>query len=728
MPAKRPPPRHAARRPAPRNGKPTRKPPSKGKRRSFLWRYRRLLFLLGLLVFTGLAGAGYLLVRVPLPPEKVQAQTSFLTDADGERLALLTSDTNRVNVKLDDVPPVVIDAVLATEDKNFFEHGGLDPFGVVRATVADLRGSRSLQGGSTITQQYVKNAYLGSDRTLARKLKEAALAIKVERKLDKQVILERYLNTIYFGRGAYGVQAGARAYFGKDVGALDLREAAYLAGLIRAPVGADALKNPKLAAHRRDSTLRSMERARFITREERDAVMAVPVESYVVPKDEAEPTFALPDKGTQYFVEYVRRQLVAKYGEATVLGGGLRVKTTLDLDMQAAAYDAVYGFLNRKDDPAGALVAIDESGFVKAMVGGKDWGQSQVNLALGSDGGGSGRQPGSTFKPFVLAEAVRQGYSVQSSLPAPAEIVFPKANQGKDYPVDNYEEQDFGGSLNLIEATKNSVNTVYAQLIDVVGPQKVADLAHQAGVQSDLEPGLSLALGASEVSVLEMASSYTTFANRGEHVPPSVILEVTTADGRVLERARPEPTKVLERRHADIVTYCLRQVVEGGSGVGAQFGKPLAGKTGTTDDFGDAWFVGYTPKLTAAVWMGYPEGASKKMLNVRGRKVNGGSFPSTIFKRFMEKATAGMDTGSFPNVTNFAGKALKPPSKAIIPTTTTTTSSTVPADPAATSTTTTTAPPKKGGTPTTTTSTSTSTTTTTKPPPTTTTTKKDDNT
>ncbi|HEX9968874.1 MAG TPA: transglycosylase domain-containing protein, partial [Acidimicrobiales bacterium] len=634
MPATRSRPRHAARRPP--------------KRRSFVWRYRRLLFLLGLLLFTGLAGAGYLLVRVPLPPEKVQAETSFLTDANGVRLALLTSDTNRVNVKLDDVPQVMIEAVLATEDKSFFDHGGVDPWGVLRATVADIRGSGSLQGGSTITQQYVKNTYLGSDRTLARKLKEAALSVKIERKLDKRQILERYLNTIYFGRGAYGVQAASRAYFGKDVKDVELNEAAYLAGLIRAPVGADALKNPKLAAVRRDSSLRLMQRAGRISEQERAAAAAVPVESYVVPKEEAEPTFAMADKGTQYFVEYVRRLLVAKYGEAAVLGGGLRVKTTLDLKMQAQAYDAVYGFLNRKDDPAGALVAIDSDGYVKAMVGGKDWTTSQLNLALGRDGGGSGRQPGSTFKPFVLAEAVRQGYTVQSTLPAPAKVVFPKANRGADYPVENYELEDFGESLNLIDATKNSVNTVYAQLIDVVGPQKVADLAHQMGVQADLVPGLSLSLGTSEVSVLEMASSYTTLANRGERVEPSVILEVTTADGRVLERAAPQRTKVLERRHADIVTHCLRQVVEGGSGVGAKFGKPLAGKTGTTDDFGDAWFVGYTPKLTAAVWMGFPEGNSKKMLNVRGRKVNGGSFPATVFKRFMEAATAGMDTGTFP--------------------------------------------------------------------------------
>jgi penicillin-binding protein 1A len=708
MPATRSRPRHAARRPPPK------------KRRSFFWRYRRLLFLFGLLLFTGVAGAGYLLVRVPLPPEKVKGETSFLTDVNGTRLALLTSDTNRVNVKLDDVAPTMVDAVLAAEDKSFFEHSGLDPFGVLRATIADIRGSRSLQGGSTITQQYVKNTYLGSDRTLARKLKEAALSVKIERKLDKRQILERYLNTIYFGRGAYGVQAASRAYFGKDVKYVDLREAAYLAGLIRAPVGADALKNPKLAAARRDSTLRAMRALGQISEEEQRAVAATPVESYVVSKEEAEPTFAMPDKGTQYFVEFVRRQLVAKYGEGVVLGGGLRVKTTLDLKMQAQAYDAVYGFLNRKDDPAGALVAIDEDGFVKAMVGGRDWGASQLNLALGRDGGGSGRQPGSTFKPFVLAEAVRQGYSVQSTLPAPAKVVFPKADQGKDYPVENYESEDFGGSLNLVDATKSSVNTVYAQLIDVVGPQKVADLAHQMGVQADLVPGLSLTLGTSEVSVLEMASAYTTLANRGERVEPNMILEVATADGRVLERAAPQRTKVLERRHADIVNHCLRHVVENGSGVGARFGKPLAGKTGTTDDFGDAWFVGYTPKLTAAVWMGFPEGNSKKMLSVRGRRVNGGSFPATVFKRFMEAATAGMDTGTFPAVTNFGGKPLKPSTKVVIATTTTSTSTTAPGATTTTvpdASTTTTVPPKPG--PTTTTA---PTTTTTKPPPSTTTT------
>ncbi|MEO6121577.1 MAG: transglycosylase domain-containing protein [Acidimicrobiales bacterium] len=650
-----------------------------------MWRYRRLLFLFTLVGFTGLSGAVYVLVRLPLPPETRPAESTIVTDANGVRLASFDAGENRVLVSLDKVPQVVIDAVLAAEDKSFFDHGGIDPVGLVRATWADVRG-KALQGGSTITQQYVKNTYLTGERTVVRKLKEAVLAIKTERKLDKREILERYLNTIYFGRGAYGVQAAARAYFGTDVEQLGLREAAYLAGLIRAPEAADALRAPAAADSRRNRTLSLMVRAGSVTERQEAEARSAPVASYVVDRAVATTSFSVPDKGTQYFVEYVRRQLLADYGAATLYRGGLRVRTTLDLGTQAQAWDAVYGFLDRPDDPAGALVALDADGHVKAMVGGRDWNAevpfAKVNLAVGTDGGGTGRQPGSTFKPFVLAAAVKAGFSVESTLAGPPEVTFPKADQGRDYPVKNFENADFGPTVNLVDATANSVNTVYAQLIKVVGPSAVIDLAHAAGITSNLVDNISLALGTSETSVLEMASGYSTFANRGVHVQPSVVLDVTTADGRVLRPATSSPrTRVLERTQADIVTYSLQQVVERGSGTGARIGRPLAGKTGTTQDFGDAWFVGYTPTMTAAVWMGFPEGNVQKMDNVRGRKVNGGSFPAAIFKRFMQAATKGTEINAFAPAPSLRGKALKAPAGVVLPTTTTTTLvSSVPAD------------------------------------------------
>jgi len=669
--------------------------------RSWAWRYRRLLFLVSLFSFTGVAGALFLVMRTPLPEPDRLPETTVLTDVNGARLASIDSGEDRLPVGLSDVPLVVQQAVIATEDRNFFSHSGLDPVGIARATVADIRG-KPLQGGSTITQQYVKQVYLDPRRTLGRKLREAALAVKVERHHPKEEILERYLNTVYLGRGAYGVQAGARAYFGKDVGALGLAEAAYLAGLIRAPVSADASTAPRAAAARRDRSLRLMREAGVITGAQERAARRSPLQAQVLRRDEREPLIV--GNGTGYFVDYVRAELVRRYGKDTAYQGGLRVKTTLDLRVQERAYDAVYGLLDRAgSDPAGALVAVDDEGRVVSMVGGRDFGASKVNYALGRGGGGSGRQAGSTFKPFLLAAALKDGYSVQSAFPAPAQVVLPKADDGKDYEVDNYEEEDFGASLGLVDATANSVNTVFVQAQESLGRQKVVDMAKAMGVRSDVDAIPSLVLGTEEVSVLEMAGAFSTFANRGVFVAPRVILEVRQADGTVLERERPAArSRVLSAAHADVVTHCLRQVVLRGSGRGARVATtPVAGKTGTTQNFGDAWFIGYTPKLTAAVWMGFPDGNEHTMKDVRGRKVTGGSLPASVFRRFISAVTEDDDRyrGEFTAVTRFRGRPLPPPSETKVvlttsttTTTTTTTTTAVPAEPPA-PTTTTAAPP-----------------------------------
>lgn len=623
--------------------KPSRTP----RRRGRLWRYRRPLLLAGLAVAIAASGALYVLLSAPLPPPPSLAtlsQTTYMTDAAGRPLATLHAGEDRTVVRLADVPAVLRHAVVAAEDRSFYRHRGLDPLGIVRATIADIRSRRVVQGGSTITQQYVRNAYrtVGRSRSLWRKLKEAVIAVKLERELPKDEILERYLNTIYFGRGAYGVQAASQAFFGKDVRDIGLAEAALLAGLIRSPVSADPAVNPALATARRRQVLRAMEEEGYITAAQRAVAERVPVVgpgAPVIPRRQPGVTVARPEVGTQYFVEQVRRFLVARYGEQAVYGGGLRVRTTLDLELQGAAYRAVYGVLDRPGDPAGALVAVDADGRVRAMVGGRDWSVSQVNLATGRAGGGRGRQAGSAFKPFVLAAAVADGYPVTTRYPAPAEIVLPGADEGRDWRVRNYDGTDYG-QLDLVEATVQSVNTVYAQLVVQVGPAKVVEMAHAMGITSPLRAVPSIALGTQEVSVLEMAAAYATLANRGVRVEPTLVSEVRDAEGNLVERFTPERKRVLAGKQADIVNGVLRQVVERGTGRAAAFGRPVAGKTGTTQDFGDAWFVGYTPRLAAAVWMGYPEGQSRPMRSVHGRAVTGGSFPAIIFRRFMAAATA----------------------------------------------------------------------------------------
>jgi penicillin-binding protein 1A len=629
-----------------------------------------------LLLFTAFAGITYMLVSLDLPADTPLGQTTYLYAADGKtQLAKLSSGADRELVSLDRVPDVLVDAVLASEDQHFFEHSGLDPAGIARATWHDLRNKGAgLQGGSTITQQYVKNAYLTHERTIWRKLKEAAYAVKVERKYDKKEILERYLNTIYFGRGAYGVQAASRAYFSKNVDELDLPRAAYLAGLIRAPEIADARVALPVAEARREKVLSNMVVTKAITPAQREAALVQPLvdienddESLVIAKSDRDAFVTGAADGTDYFIDYVRRQLIKTLGGQTAYSGGLRVTTTLDFDAQDDAYRAVYGAtLTRASDPAGALVAIDDQGRIRAMVGGRNWNMPpeecdrfhcKVNLAVGREGGGSGRQPGSTFKPILLAETVKEGYSVESSFPGPPKITIPKASNGADWNVTNFDEASYG-RVNLIDATRNSVNTVYAQLAVAIGANRMRDMARELGVKTPLKANNSLVLGTGEVSVLDMAAAFSTFANRGVRIEPRAILRIETAGGTVIEdNEKPDRTRVLDEEDADVVNFCLRQVVERGSGTAAQVaGRSIIGKTGTTQAFGDAWFVGATRKLTTAVWMGFPEGNSKKMDDVRGQEVTGGSFPALIFKRFMTAAAGKAEP--FPTPESFGGRVL----------------------------------------------------------------------
>jgi membrane peptidoglycan carboxypeptidase len=702
---------------------------------------------LGAVVLIGvaaLAGGVYSLSRVPLPTARPLQQTTFVYDSSGHVLASF-SEQNRVNVSLSQVPPIVVDAVVSTEDRHFFSEGAINPVSIVRAALSDLAGSGSLQGASTITQQYVKQTYLTSQRSLTRKLKEAALAIRISRSESKDQILQGYLNTIYWGRGAYGIGAAAQAYFGKNVNQLGLPEASLLAGLIREPELADPARNAALARQNQNDTLKALVRDKKITQTQAEAVDVVPFSKYVISPTATTGAVTSTD-GDEYFVSAVRQELYAKYGQQLVDGGGLRVTTTLDPGMQAEAYNAIYG--NNADalnpaagEPSGALVSIDDNGEVKALVGGQNYARSTVNLALGTAGGGSGRQAGSTFKAFMLADLLKQGYSPLSVFPAPPEVVLPHGNaNGTPWTVTNFEHESTAPTMSLVDATADSINTVYAQVVDRLGAANLDATAEQMGIKASELPAAypSQVLGTADVSPLEMAAAYATFADNGVYHAPLLITRVSTADGTALPLPVQPMSRVVLTPQVDAQeNYVLQQVVLRGTGTGAgNVGSPVAGKTGTTDNSTDAWFIGYTPKLTTAVWMGYASG-SKPMLDFRGfSSIQGGTVPAELWHNYMQAVLGSYPAylGQFPEVYSFNRTALTPPDPSTLefpqgmgtttttapPTTTTTT--TVPPSTTTTSVPSSTTSVPRNTPPTTSTPTSTPTTTkptsaTTKPPP-----------
>ena len=576
---------------------------------------------------------------VELPDDPPALESAVLVDAEGRELAVLSQEGQRFEVPLDEVAPVVVDALIAAEDRRFYSHGGIDPVGITRALISNVTSSGT-QGGSTLTQQLVKNEYLTSERTLVRKVREAVLSVKLERTADKDEILERYLNTVYFGRGSYGIEAAARNYFDTSAADLTLEQSALLIGLLTSPETADPAENMDEALARREHVLTDMADTEAITTEEAEAAAAAPIEA--LPRTTP---VTLTAGVAPHFVEWIRAQTIDAVGEDAIYGAGLRVVTTLDLEAQQAAEAAVAEILTDPAGPQAALVALDTDGAIRAHVGGRDFEALQVDLVRGADGGGSGRQPGSTFKPFVLQAALESGTTLSDRYAAPPRIELDV--DGTPFPVENYGGSGFG-DLTVADATARSVNTVYAQLLAEVGPQAVADSAAAAGIDAELEPFPSIALGVEEVSPLDLASAYLTYADDGTSVEPYAITRIEDGDGNVLwepDLAEPDEAAV-DPDVSRAVTAALRGVIEDGTGGAADIGRPAAGKTGTTQDNVDAWFAGYVPGYAAVVWMGYPDPAP--MDDVQSRSVTGGSFPVQIWGRFMEAAVADREVEDFP--------------------------------------------------------------------------------
>ena len=613
-------------------------------------RTRRALAALGctILVVAATGACSYTTTSLE-PTPTVTRQTSKVLAADGTLLTTLHGEENRETVPLSDIPRTLRDAVVAIEDERFWEHKGVDLRATLRAAYEDASKGRVLQGGSTITQQYVKNALLGSERTVSRKVREAALAYHLEHHVTKEKILERYLNTIYFGNSAYGVQAASTTYFNVPVNRLDLAQSAFLAGVIQAPAAYDPFVHPASAQRRRDEVLDKM-----VALHRLGPDLATPAKAAAL--GVVRPT-ASERYPAAYFVDEVKRQLLADpaFGAgatpaarvASVFGGGLRVYTTLDPRRQLAAEDAVSKVLTRPDsDPSAAVVSIDpRNGYVQAMVGGRDFfgpgPHDKVNLATQAH-----RQAGSSFKPIVLAAALLDGIPLSRSYRAPAQIEIPLTRE-KPWKVRNYEGGG-GGRMNLVEATVHSSNTVYAQLIMEVGPGSAMGVARRMGIASELQPYPAAVLGTNDVTPLDMASAYSTLAARGVHVPPVLITKVTRADGAVLYQHQHHEDRVLPESVVDAEVPVLEQVVQRGTGVNARIGRPVAGKTGTSEKWNDGWFVGFTPELVTSVWVGFPEG-QVSMVPPRTRvRVTGGTWPAEIWQLYSATAMADLPVTPFP--------------------------------------------------------------------------------
>lgn len=598
--------------------------------------YRRIFSILAIILVVMISGVGLGFLTASMQTKTsivdiVPPASSQVYDINGELIANIHSVENRVPVTLNKIPKDLQQAFIAVEDARFYQHSGIDPRGILRALWANLTNKGVSEGGSTITQQLAKNAYLTQERTMKRKIQEAFLALQLERQYTKDEILELYLNQIYFGQGAYGVQAAAQIYFGKNAEDLTLPECAMLAGIPKSPNYYSPLNNLKAANERKAVVLDQMEKYRYIDSSTSRKAKAAEIKLAKLNTDE---TVA------SYFIDYVTQQLIEKYGADAVYKEGLKIYTTLDISMQKAAENAMKRLPTYRTDengivqPQGALVAVEpRTGYIKAMVGGR--GNDQFNRATLAE-----RQPGSAFKPFVFLAALESNLS-------PETIIEDSPITIGGWSPQNYS-RTFSGKVTLRKTAQFSLNVPTVKIAKQIGVEKVLYYAQQLGISTLVLDGarsdqnLSTALGGLTrgVTPLEITSAYGVFANHGVYTPPVAIVRVVDRRGKTLEQAVPQERSVISEKSAYVLTDILKGVISGGTGTSANIGRPAAGKTGTTSDYVDAWFVGYTPDLAASVWIGND---SNGTLNGMG----GANEPAQIWKEFMQAALANMPSRDF---------------------------------------------------------------------------------
>lgn len=591
----------------------------------------RLFIALCLVVFAGL-GFGYIFAAyqsLPAVSNNMRpAVSSQVFDAHGRLITTLHSDQNRLPIDINKVPQNLQNAFIAAEDNRFYEHIGIDPIGIFRAVFANLTNHGIAQGGSTITQQLAKNAFLSQEQTLKRKIQEAMLALEIEHKYSKKEILEMYMNQIYFGQGAYGIQTAAKTYFNKDVNELTLTQCAMLAGLSKSPNYYSPFNNLNEAKKRKNVVLDQMVKYGYVSAAEAEDAKNQDLGLSKSHQSKESDEYAS-------FIDYVSQQVAKKYGDDALYKEGLKIYTTMDVDKQHAAVRAMrnlpdnYTDENGLTQPQAAIVSIDpKTGHILAMVGGR--GQDSFNRASMAV-----RQPGSAFKPFVYLTALQHDMTPDTTMddkPVTYGGWSPK-NAGGSY----------SGTMTLSDALAHSVNTIAVQLADEVGTKNIIANAKKMGITTldAKDDNLAMALGGltKGVTPLEMASAYGTFANKGVHVKPTAIVKILDRNGNVLEDAstlekEETKTRVMSEREAYEMTTMLEGVIDHGTGTAAALGRPAAGKTGTTDDNKDAWFVGYTPDIVTAVWIGDDTGSHSL------GEVYGGTIPAEIWKDYMSSAVS----------------------------------------------------------------------------------------